>query len=136
MSYAQWMFWRLLVMVAVVLALIGLWRVLTARADDYPVVTTHAPDFQLYYFGELAVSAQDGHANSFGPTAESAAPISLGQPALPFRHGYFSGRVSANNYTAGGQAGLNTVIHVPNCTLTIRGGLVVSALTPFNQPCP
>jgi hypothetical protein len=58
---------------------------------------------------------------SFGPTNDVAISADLGRPEAPWQ------TVHANGYTANGAAGLNTVIRVGRCELTIQGGLIVAA---------
>jgi hypothetical protein len=56
---------------------------------------------------------------SFGPT-DAGVSIDLGRPEAPWQ------TIHANGYTANGAPGLDTVIRIGQCQLTIQGGLIVA----------
>jgi hypothetical protein len=95
-----------------------------ARAEDliWNVVVT-PQGRSLNYLEVLVFSEPELDAKtmlSFGPPDDTVS-IDLGRHEAPWQI------VHANGYTANGAAGLNTVIRVGRCELTIQGGLIVAA---------
>jgi hypothetical protein len=66
-----------------------------------------------------------------GPCPETL-PTDLGTDQQPWHV------VKADEIEVAGQRGITQVIHVPGCTLTIQGGIIVAATptSPFQQTCP
>jgi hypothetical protein len=78
--------------------------------------------FGLFYLVQLALFAPEVDtrtALSFGPT-DAGVSIDLGRPEAPWQ------TIHANGYTANGAPGLDTVIRIGQCQLTIQGGLIVA----------
>src|SRR5262245_58258669 len=62
---------------------------------------------------------------SFAPEPDNTNQINLGLPATPFKHAFFSGRVSAAQFQAGGLTGMTRTLHLAGYTITVQGGLIV-----------
>jgi len=69
---------------------------------------------------------------ALAPCAFQTTPEDLGTDAHPFN------TVKAEDYEAQGRRGITQTIHLPGCTLTIVGGIIVAATptTPFTPACP
>jgi hypothetical protein len=68
---------------------------------------------------------------ALGPCPASL-PTDLGTEQQPWNV------VKAGEIEVAGQRGVTQVVHLPGCTLTIQGGIIVAATptSPFQQTCP
>jgi hypothetical protein len=116
-------------LIGLALALCGLAG--PARAEELTFNMVVSPSgFGLFWTEQLAVFQATSHATelAFGPTDYyDNILFDLGRPDAPWRNAYFQNAVSAESFVAHGAAGLNTVIRVGRCELTIQGGLIVAA---------
>jgi hypothetical protein len=116
--------------------LVGLLLCLAAPA--YAQLDEESYTFVVYGDGILnhflsMIATPDGM--SVGPIDDTKR-IDLGRPDAPWHTGFFHNKVRAAGFVADGRPGLNTVIHLGACVITIQGGLIVSAVqSPFNRPC-
>lgn len=110
-----------------------------AFAEDYPIIGTHLPDHNAFYFSSLVVTTDAdilaaGMVTSFGPGDDG--PVNLGTTLRPWRNVYVQNRVSASSFQAGGLTGLTRTLHIGGFIIQVQGGLIVACFDQFGQACP
>lgn len=130
-------FWRWIIVAAIIL-LLAWGFVLKAHADgDWPLLVTAPSGQGAFYFPTGPAVNTTGDQSIEFALVSGDTPLNIGLPSRPWRNVYVQNKVSAASFVANGSPGINAVLHVGQCVLTIQGGLIVSAvIPPVNQPCP